>query len=115
MAIVKYSRRFPFAGKDFIAINLFGLIIVRKGAFFPPSSLNHEKIHTAQQREMLFIFFYLWYTLEWIVRFLCCFSARKAYWRIGFEKEAYANEKDTDYLAKRKFYAWLPYCFRKNR
>ena len=109
MARVRYWKKVPFMGKDFIAINLFGLIVVRKGAFFPDSSLNHEMIHSAQQREMLFVFFYIWYVLEWLVRLLCCFSAKKAYFRISFEREAYANEYDEEYLKHRKLYSWLRY------
>lgn len=109
MARVRYWRKVPFMGKDFIAINLFGLIVVRKGAFFPASSLNHEKIHTAQQREMLFVFFYVWYVLEWLTRLIFCFSAKKAYFAISFEREAYANEYDEGYLKGRMHFSWLRY------
>ncbi|MBR5399610.1 MAG: hypothetical protein IK103_07435 [Bacteroidales bacterium] len=111
MAKVRYWKKVPFMGKDFIAINLFGFIVVRKGAFFSDSSLNHEMIHSAQQREMLFVFFYIWYVLEWLIRLLCCFSARKAYFRISFEKEAYANEYDEEYLKRRKLYNWVRYLW----
>ena len=109
MARVRYWRKVPFMGKDFIAINLFGLIVVRKDAFFPASSLNHEMIHSAQQREMLFVFFYIWYVLEWLIRLIFCFSAKKAYFRISFEREAYANEYNTDYLAQRRYFSWMKY------
>ena len=109
MARVRYWRKVPFMGKDFIAINLFGLIVVRKGAFFPASSLNHEMIHSAQQREMLFVFFYIWYVLEWLIRLLCCFSAKKAYFRISLEREAYANENNSEYLAQRRLFSWVKY------
>ena len=109
MARVRYWKKVPFMGKDFIAINLFGLIVVRKGAFFPDSSLNHEMIHSAQQREMLFVFFYIWYVLEWLIRLLCSFSAKKAYFRISFEREAYANENNEEYLKRRKLFSWLKY------
>ena len=114
MTRVRYWGKFPFIGKDFIAINLFGLIILRKGAFFPESSINHESIHTAQQKEMLFVFFYLWYVLEWLVRLLCCFSARKAYFRISFEREAYAHEYESDYLQNRKLFSWVKYLRRSD-
>ena len=30
--------------------------------------INHESIHWKQQIEMLGIFFYLWYLIEWIVK-----------------------------------------------
>ncbi|MBO6223053.1 MAG: hypothetical protein J6N56_04660 [Bacteroidales bacterium] len=104
-----YTRRFPFMGKDFIAINLFGMIIVRKGRFLSADSILHERIHTAQMREMLFVFFYLWYVTEWLVRMLWCFSAQKAYWRISFEREAYDNEGNPGYLKQRKLFGWMKY------
>ena len=58
---------------------------------------------------MLFIFFYIWYVLEWLIRLLCCFSAKKAYFRISFEREAYANENNSEYLAQRRLFSWVKY------
>lgn len=69
--------------------------------------LNHEKIHWYQQLEMLFIFFYLWYFFEWLIRLVL--NQTNAYDSISFEKEAYYNEKDFDYLMKRKSFAWFRY------
>jgi hypothetical protein len=47
--------------KGFVAVNLFGVLFVRKGKKINPFILNHESIHTRQMQEMLFIFFYLFY------------------------------------------------------
>ena len=47
--------------------------------------------HTAQMKEMLYIFFYLWYVVEWIIRL---FMKGNAYRNISFEREAYSNEDD---------------------
>ena len=33
----------------------------------------------------------------------------KAYYAIPFEKEAYANEEDYDYIQKRRLYSWIKY------
>ena len=45
--------------KSFIAINLFGIIVTCEE--LSKVELNHELIHTAQARELLYIPFYLWY------------------------------------------------------
>ena len=45
--------------KNFIAINLFGMIVTCEE--LSKVELNHELIHTAQARELLYIPFYLWY------------------------------------------------------
>lgn len=68
---------------------------------------NHEKIHWRQQMEMLIIFFYLWYIIEWIIRIFI--NGKKAYVSLSFEREANANEYDFNYLNNRKPYSWLKY------
>src|SRR5678815_4332787 len=65
MKIIR-NKYIPFKG--FRAINLFGILFVRGNAKISEVTLNHEKIHTAQMKEMLYIFFYLWYVFEWIIR-----------------------------------------------
>ena len=54
-----HNRFLPFG--PFLAINLFGIIFVRKGRAFAPVDLNHERIHTRQMRELLYVPFYLIY------------------------------------------------------
>lgn len=61
-----YNNLIPFKG--FAAINLFGILFVRKGVEVSEEMINHEAIHTAQMKEMLYVFFYLWYVIEWVVR-----------------------------------------------
>lgn len=94
----------PFRG--FAAVNLFGVLFVRKGARVTQRMINHECIHTAQMKETLYIFFYVWYVLEWATRL---FMKGNAYRNISFEREAYANQKDGGYLKGRKRYAWTGY------
>lgn len=53
--------------KSFIAINLFGMIVTCEE--LSKVELNHELIHTAQARELLYIPFYLWYIIEWFFLF----------------------------------------------
>jgi len=69
--------------------------------------LNHEKIHLRQQAELLVIFFYLWYSLEFLLRWLQFGNRRKAYRNISFEREAYFFENDLNYLDKRKVFGFL--------
>ena len=99
MKIVR-NNFIPFKG--FKAINLFGILFVRKEVELTSTVINHEYIHTVQMKELLYVFFYLWYLVEWIVRL---FQKGNAYRHISFEREAYANEDDFAYLSNRKHYA----------
>lgn len=105
---VIYSKYIPFKG--YVAINLFGIIFARK-EFKPISerTLNHELIHTAQIKELLYIFFYLWYAIEWIVRLIQYRDRLSAYYNISFEREAYSNQYDLSYLKYRKKYEFRKY------
>ncbi len=99
----------PFPG--FQSLNLFGVVFVRKSEMegYSPKNINHESIHTAQMKELLYIPFYLIYFLEWVYRLI--FHTRTAYRGISFEKEAYGHEKDLNYLANRKHFAqWRRGC-----
>ena len=71
--------------------------------------INHESIHTAQMKEMLYVFFYLWYVIEWLVRLVRYRNAHTAYRNIGFEREAYMNQGNMGYLQGRGRYAWVKY------
>lgn len=95
----------PFKG--FAGINLFGVIFVRKNAVVTERMLNHERIHTAQMRELLYVGFYLWYLIEWLIRL--CKDPNTAYRKICFEAEAYANQNDQEYLEGRKRFNFWRY------
>ena len=94
----------PFSG--YKAMNLFGVLFVRGNAIINERTIRHEAIHTAQMREMLYIFFYLWYVIEWIIRL---FMEGNAYRNISFEREAYNNEDNIIYLESRKKFTWIKY------
>lgn len=96
-----YNKIIPFKG--FSAINLFGVIFAREGQTITPPTINHEKIHTAQMRELGYIGFYILYFLEWLYRL--CVDTKRAYRAISFEQEAYAHQRDYNYLTKRKPFA----------
>ncbi|MEG1200098.1 MAG: hypothetical protein RSD53_11940, partial [Algoriella sp.] len=65
--------------------------------------INHETIHIIQQVELLVIPFYIWYLTEYLFRLIQYKNQHKAYRNISFEREAYANEKNPNYLKERKF------------
>lgn len=69
--------------------------------------INHESIHWKQQMEMLIIFFYFWYLIEWFVRLFT--NTKNAYYAISFEHESNANGDNPKYLETRKHYSWLKY------
>jgi hypothetical protein len=71
--------------------------------------VNHEKIHLAQQLELGIIFFYLIYFGEYLFYRIKGLNKHLAYQSISFEKEAYANECNTDYLKSRELFDFRKY------
>lgn len=61
--------------------------------------IAHEMIHWRQQLEMMIIFFYLWYLIEWTVKLFKYGS--QAYVNISFEKAAYLGDSEP--------YSWRKY------
>ena len=105
--MVRTCKKFP-PGK-FRAINLFGIIIIKEEVLSskPPrviyKMVNHESIHTAQMRELLYFGFYIIYGIEWL--YWAVFRTEEAYRHINFEKEAFSHEGDDNYLKTRKHFA----------
>ena len=100
--------------KNYVGLSLWPFIILREASYKQDKVLlRHERIHLRQQQELLLVFFYLWYVLEWLFRTLWYFDSYRAYQNISFEREAYANEEDANYLNARKPYGFLKYIFRR--
>jgi len=95
--------------KDFLAINLFGFCFCRRDAVITKRVVNHESIHTAQMRELLYVGFYVLYVAEWLYRLLLIRSSYDAYMAISFEREAYRHDGDDSYLKQRRHFAWTKY------
>lgn len=96
--------------KGFNGITLWPFIIAREKQFKKDKIfVNHEKIHLRQQVELLVVLFYLWYGLEFIFRLFQYKNRKLAYKNISFEREAYAKEKDLDYLKTRSSWSFLKY------
>lgn len=104
--IVIQNKLIPF-GRKYYAINLCGIVFAKGPC--GRHTLNHEKIHTAQMKEMLFLFFYLWYVVEWIIRAIRYLNLYKAYRNISFEREAYTHGDNFNYLKSRRFYSFINY------
>lgn len=104
-----YNKYIPFKG--YKAISMFGLIFVRLNPGdwknISDTAVTHETIHFRQQIEMLFVFFFLWYIIEYIVKRIRYGSS--AYDNISFEREAYSFEDSPGYLEKRKIWAWIKF------
>lgn len=95
--------------KGFSYINLFGILFTRREEQISETTANHEVIHTAQMKEMLYIPFYLCYIVEWLIRLAVCLDSHKAYRSISFEREAYGNQGNLAYLEQRKRFSWVKY------
>ncbi|WP_350287881.1 hypothetical protein [uncultured Croceitalea sp.] len=100
--------------KNYVGLSLWPFIIIKEDTYRQDEVLiNHERIHLQQQKEMLVVFFYLWYLCEWLFRTLLYLNSYRAYQNISFEREAYTNEENFDYLKNRRPYNFLKYIFRK--
>lgn len=100
------NKVFPF-GRKMLAINLFGIVLAKRP--LTRIEAHHEYIHTLQQRELLYVLFYILYVGEWIIRVVQTHSWFKGYLAISFEKEAYRNESNLDYVKTRPRFAWRMY------
>ncbi len=101
--IVKQIKHLGISG-----ITLFPFIILRDMALKQDKRImNHERIHIRQQLELLVLPFYLLYLIEFGVGFIKYKNRMEAYMNISFEKEAYKNDVNLNYLNDRKWWAWV--------
>ena len=97
-----------FVPKGFSGITLYPFVFTNDAKYLKDSRFkNHERIHLAQQRELLVVFFYLWYIADFLLKYLKYKDKYRAYRNIIFECEAYENDFNLDYLKTRKMYAFL--------
>ena len=98
--------------RGFSGITLFPFVFLKREEQKSNTVLlNHEKIHLKQQIEMLVVFFYLWYGIEFLIRFIQYGNRREAYLNISFEREAYCNESNFGYIKKRPIWAFTKYIW----
>ena len=99
---IVYCKHLPFKG--YLCMMICGILIVREEHkdLITEQTINHEKIHFEQQKELLFIGFFLWYLIEWLTRLIFYFDTKKAYRNLLFETEARKHEKDLEYIKNRE-------------
>lgn len=100
---IVYNNWFPFG--SYTTINLFGILFTKQKNL-QKRVILHESVHSAQMKEMLWLFFYSWYMIEYLLIRLFHKKQGCAYHDVSFEEEAYLGENDSDYLKNRKPYSW---------
>lgn len=95
--------------KNIKAVAIWPYILVHPGAPVSEKVINHERIHHAQQKELLLVLFFVWYGIEYLVRLCQYRNHNQAYRHISFESEAYMYDKYPDYLKARKHYSFLKF------
>ncbi|GGG56217.1 hypothetical protein [Bizionia arctica] len=96
--------------KGYTGIAIFPCIFLKHPHLKKDTALiNHERIHLRQQIELLVLPFFVLYVLEFLIRLVQYKSWYLAYRNISFEREAYANEKDLNYLKSRSFWGFTNY------
>lgn len=96
--------------RKFDGFSLFPFIFLRKKNLKQNSIfINHERIHLQQQMELLLFPFLILYFIEYFFRLLQFRNSMQAYYNISFEREAYANEKNLNYIKNRSFWSFLKY------
>lgn len=94
-------RFFEFIlGQGIRGLAFWPFIIVPSTTVVDDVLINHERIHLRQQLELLVLPFHIWYLIA---------LRRKGYWNISFEKEAFANDHNLNYLKTRPLFGFRKY------
>lgn len=100
--------------KGYTAMAVFPFVLLRDKKLKENSVLlNHEKIHLRQQAELLILPFYIWYAIEYLLLLIIYRDKKKAYLNISFEREAYTNESDSNYLKNRPVWHFITFLSTK--
>lgn len=132
MKIVR-NKYIPFGKFD--AMNILGFLFVKEDTKLDDELINHEAIHTVQQYEILALsalvalvasnlYASWWYLLIVVVMPIAIYLLAwfieailppydSAYKDSPFEREAYLNQHDPMYLAKRPIGATLKYVLKR--
>lgn len=89
MIKIIFNRILPF--KPYAAMALGNIIFVRRNIKVTPRLMAHELVHVDQYKRLGMLRFLLTWIFEYVT---------KGYWNISLEKEAYAKEKDQEYLSR---------------
>lgn len=95
---------------EFRAMTVFPFVLL-KNDFDRENKIliNHERIHYRQQKELLILPFYIWYFFDFMIKLSRYKDKNMAYMNVVFEKEAYDNENELNYLKSRTFWGFLKY------
>lgn len=105
--ILVFKYLFP---KGYIGIALFPFIVLKHQHLKANKRvINHENIHLRQQIELLILPFYVIYLVEFLVRLIQYKNWHLAYKNISFEREAYTNEANLEFLKHRRFWNFVKY------
>ncbi len=109
LVVLKY-----FVPKGYRGITIFPFVLLKaEEDRYNLVLINHEKIHIRQQFELLILPFFIWYGVEFLIRYVQYKNWKLAYRNISFEREAYANEKNADYLKHRSLWNFLKFMTKK--
>ena len=98
--------------KGYAAITFFPFIVLKHKNYLKSKTIiNHEKIHIRQQLELLILPFYLLYAANYLYNCLKYKNVESAYRNICFEREAYENEKNLNYIKSRSFWNFFRYLY----
>ena len=82
-----------------------GPIVICRGEM-SETTKRHETIHYQQYLELAFVGFIILYLGWWALNLIKGQHGDEAYFNIPFEKEAYQNHEDENYLENRNRYCW---------
>ena len=89
---------------------MYPFIFLAKDEYYEDWIINHELIHFAQQKELLFIGMWLLNIVEWLYFVLIKrYNLHDAYIMRASEQEAYRNQNNQAYLPQRKKFQILKY------
>ena len=96
--------------RGYLAVTFFPFIFLKcKELKQDKVLLNHEKIHLQQQLEMLVIPFFLVYVIQFLYLLLKYNKWSVAYENVMFEREAYQQERDLNYLKNRPLWNFIKF------
>lgn len=108
--VASIAYRIQGSDEIFAAQSIFIFIVLRDKELADSARLiNHEKIHFKQQLELLFVGQWILYVVFYFRNLIKYKDHHKAYMLIPFEKEAYANDRNMNYLKNRRAFAWWKY------
>ena len=129
------NKFIPFKG--FGAMNILGMVFTRyKAEELSDRTKRHEQIHTMQQYEIMLasalislVLCNIWaswwyllvtialpialYVLVWLIE-LALPPYNSAYKDSPFEREAFANDENVNYLVTRPLFAWVKYFLKRD-